>query len=40
MKLKAEQKTVLIASHDPIVYESPATDRVINVRDGHIEGPV
>ena len=37
-RLKAEQKTVLIASHDPMVYESPATDRVINVRDGHIEG--
>ncbi len=37
-RLKAEQKTVLIASHDPIVFESPVTDRVINVRDGRIEG--
>jgi putative ABC transport system ATP-binding protein len=37
-RLKAEQKTVLIASHDPMVYESPVIDRVINVRDGSIEG--
>ncbi len=37
-RLKDEQKTVLIASHDPMVCESPAIDRVINVRDGSIEG--
>jgi putative ABC transport system ATP-binding protein len=36
-RLKAEQKTVLIASHDPLVYESPVVDRVISVRDGSIE---
>ncbi len=36
-RLKAEKKTVLIASHDPLVYESPVIDRVINVRDGDIE---
>ena len=36
-RLRAEQKTVLIASHDPLVYESPVIDRVINVRDGNIE---
>jgi len=36
-RLKTEQKTVLIASHDPLVYESPVIDRVINVRDGNIE---
>ena len=37
-RLKADQKTVLIASHDPTVFESPVVDRVINVRDGGIEG--
>ncbi len=37
-RLRAEQKTVLIASHDPMVYESPAIDRVINIRDGKIDG--
>jgi len=36
-RLRAEQKTVLIASHDPLVYESSFIDRVINVRDGNIE---
>ncbi len=37
-KLKNDEKTVLIASHDPIVYESGVVDRVINVRDGRIDG--
>lgn len=36
-RLKAEQKTVIIASHDPLVYESPVVDRVIMMRDGKIE---
>jgi putative ABC transport system ATP-binding protein len=36
-RLKEEQKTVLIASHDPIVYESSVIDRVINFRDGSVE---
>ena len=35
---KDDGKTVLIASHDPIVYESGVVDRVINVRDGRIDG--
>jgi len=39
-RLKADRKTVLIASHDPTVFESPVVDRVINVRDGGIEGSV
>ncbi len=39
-RLKAEQKTVLIASHDPLVYESPVIDRLIGIRDGNIEGSV
>jgi putative ABC transport system ATP-binding protein len=33
-RLKGEGKTILIASHDPIVYESDMVDRVINIRDG------
>jgi putative ABC transport system ATP-binding protein len=37
-RLKEERKTVLIASHDPLVYESPVIDRVIKVRDGKVEG--
>jgi putative ABC transport system ATP-binding protein len=35
--LKEDGRTVLIASHDPIVYESDAVDRVISVADGKIE---
>jgi putative ABC transport system ATP-binding protein len=35
--LKNDGKTVLIASHDPIVYESAEADRVIQIRDGRIE---
>lgn len=36
-RLKGEKRTVLIASHDPIVYESEIVDRVVHVRDGRIE---
>lgn len=35
---KAEGKTVLIASHDPIVYESPLADTIVEMRDGRISG--
>jgi putative ABC transport system ATP-binding protein len=34
--LKAEGKTLLIASHDPIVYDSDVIDRVVEMRDGRI----
>ena len=39
--LTNEGKTLLIASHDPRVYESSVVDRVVDLRDGHIaeEGP-
>jgi putative ABC transport system ATP-binding protein len=37
-RLKDEGKTVIIASHDPLVYGAPMVDRVIAVRDGMIEG--
>ncbi|MHB8846225.1 MAG: ABC transporter ATP-binding protein [Nitrospirota bacterium] len=39
-RLKASQKTVIIASHDPLVYDSPGIDRVVTMRDGRVEGPV
>jgi len=35
---KEEGKTILIASHDPLVYESSIVDRVIAMRDGRIVG--
>lgn len=36
--LKARGKTVLIASHDPLVFDSPIVDRVIEMRDGALTG--
>jgi putative ABC transport system ATP-binding protein len=35
-QLKAEGKTILIASHDPIVYESDVIDQIVDMRDGRI----
>ena len=35
-RLKAEGKTILIASHDPIVHEAEAVDRMVGMRDGKI----
>jgi putative ABC transport system ATP-binding protein len=37
-RLKDEKRTILIASHDPIVYEFPAVDRVVHIRDGRVDG--
>lgn len=34
---KGEGKTILIASHDPLIYESSVVDRVISMRDGRVE---
>jgi putative ABC transport system ATP-binding protein len=34
--LKAEGKTLLVASHDPLVYDSDVIDRVMEMRDGRI----
>jgi putative ABC transport system ATP-binding protein len=34
--LRAEGKTILIASHDSLVFESAITDRVISMRDGMV----
>ncbi len=36
--LHREGKTVLIASHDPLVFESRAVDRVVELRDGRVLG--
>ena len=37
-RLNAEAKTILIASHDPLVYESALADRVVAMRDGRLRG--
>jgi putative ABC transport system ATP-binding protein len=37
-RFRQEQKTVIIASHDPLVYDSAVVDRVVTMRDGRIEG--
>ena len=34
--LKAQGTTILIASHDPLVYDSPLADTVVGMRDGRI----
>ena len=36
--LKSEGKTILIASHDPLVYESVVVDRIVDLRDGRVDG--
>jgi putative ABC transport system ATP-binding protein len=36
-RLKEEGKTLILSSHDPLVYESRVADRVVDVRDGRIE---
>jgi putative ABC transport system ATP-binding protein len=35
---KAGGKTILIASHDPIVFDSELTDTVVEMRDGRVTG--
>jgi len=37
-RFKQEGKTVIITSHDPLVYQSAMVDRVVNLRDGKLEG--
>ena len=37
-RLKEDGKTVLIASHDPLVCDSKIVDCVIHLRDGKIDG--
>lgn len=38
-RLRDEGKTILMASHDPIVYDAPLIDRTIEMRDGRVIGP-
>ena len=33
-RLKEDGKTIIMASHDPIVYDSEIVDRVVEMRDG------
>ena len=35
-RLKSEGKSVLIASHDPLVFDSPLIDRMVEIRDGAV----
>jgi len=37
-RLRDGGKTVLIASHDPIVCDDPAVERVFHLRDGRVDG--
>ncbi len=36
--LNREGKTVVIATHDPIVYDHPFVKRIVEMRDGRIQG--
>ena len=36
-RLKGEGRRFIIASHDPLVCESPVADRVVGMRDGRVE---
>lgn len=38
LKLKGDGRTIVIASHDPIVYESNFVDKVVEMRDGAVVG--
>ncbi len=38
--LRNQGKTVVVASHDPIVYENKIVDTVIALRDGRVEPPL
>lgn len=37
-ELVATGKTLILSSHDPRVYESPAVQRVVGLRDGRLDG--
>jgi len=39
LRLKGQGRTILIASHDPIVYDATCVDRVIVMRDGAVINP-
>ncbi len=35
--LKRKGKTLIMTSHDPLLYQAPEVDRVIGLRDGHLD---
>lgn len=35
-ELKDEGRTIILTSHDPLVYEAPVVDRVVTLRDGEV----
>lgn len=37
-RLRAEGRTVIVASHDPIVHGAAGVDRVVSLRDGRVVG--
>jgi putative ABC transport system ATP-binding protein len=37
-QLKNEGKTIIMASHDPLVYEAGVVDNIVEIRDGNISG--
>lgn len=37
-RLRDGGKTILVASHDPLVYDHPAVERVFHIRDGRVDG--
>ena len=37
--LAGEGRRFIVASHDPLVFESPVVDRVVGMRDGRVEDP-
>ena len=37
--LKAQGRTIIITSHDPLIFESGLVDRVVDMRDGRLTGP-
>lgn len=36
--LKAKGTTLILSSHDPVIYDSPLADRVVEMRDGQVVG--
>lgn len=38
--LKEEGKTIVLASHDPVIYHNAAIDRVLGMSDGRITGEI
>jgi putative ABC transport system ATP-binding protein len=38
-QLKTDGKTIIMASHDPLVYEAGLVDRIVGIRDGRLSSP-